>query len=453
MRANVNVPYSEAIGAAIDGDTPAPRAGGAIRPVLHEVVGQGRHGTVFRAVDAGARIDWRAGAGNVRSLAVKVAPAGEDLQDELAALKLCEHPNVIAVLDTAAPNELILEFCEGGTLADRVASRSITTPQLQLVLRDVAKALAHIHGLGWIHGDISSANIGIRSDSSPALLDFSLARPADGSPMPQGTPLYAGRLRTAVTKLDIRSLAAVAIEAIEASAESNTKAVGELESLIARAEDDTEEANLDEFAQIVESLSAQAPTAGAVDRVPSRSAGGPTTRDYGPRPSSGGSGDTQPASKSIPRILLAIAASIALIAVVADALLGTSSAEGLEPQVAISAPASWQGAEDTLSAADADWDISSGTLHVSRAGEEPLAWKVGEAGDLAAIGDWNCDGGETLGVYRPTTSTWFEFDSWTTGSDSSVTNIETDTPFASAVRLTVALDEHSCATPHVSTLG
>ena len=39
-------------------------------------------------------------------------------------------------------------------------------------------------------------------------------------------------------------------------------------------------------------------------------------------------------------------------------------------------------------------------------------WAVGDAGDLVAVGDWDCDGTSTPAVLRPSEGTVFVFDEW-----------------------------------------
>jgi hypothetical protein len=41
-------------------------------------------------------------------------------------------------------------------------------------------------------------------------------------------------------------------------------------------------------------------------------------------------------------------------------------------------------------------------------------WSVGEAGDVVAVGDWNCDGMATPALVRPSSGRLYVFDSWAT---------------------------------------
>lgn len=39
-------------------------------------------------------------------------------------------------------------------------------------------------------------------------------------------------------------------------------------------------------------------------------------------------------------------------------------------------------------------------------------WEVGAPGDVAALGDWDCDGDATIALLRPAISRVFVFDAW-----------------------------------------
>lgn len=53
-----------------------------------------------------------------------------------------------------------------------------------------------------------------------------------------------------------------------------------------------------------------------------------------------------------------------------------------------------------------------GRLEVPRADDEPLRFALGEAGDQVLLGDWDCNGSHTAGLYRPATGEIFHFNAW-----------------------------------------
>ena len=86
---------------------------------------------------------------------------------ELAVLCGLHHPNLPEVFACSMDGTpyCILEFCRTGQCVRK--SGKIT---------GFLHALQHLHASGWLHGDIRMANLGIRRDGTPVLLDFSHSR-------------------------------------------------------------------------------------------------------------------------------------------------------------------------------------------------------------------------------------------------------------------------------------
>jgi hypothetical protein len=109
---------------------------------------------------------------------------------------------------------LVVEYLAGGTLADRLARRTLTRDEtIDLGLR-LSDALAYMHERGLLHRDVKPSNIGFTADGAVKLLDFGLSE-ADGSAA--GTPGYlppealAGA--PAGTSIDLWGLAVVLLQA------------------------------------------------------------------------------------------------------------------------------------------------------------------------------------------------------------------------------------------------
>lgn len=152
---------------------------------LHQVIGYGRHSIVYlaRHLHDGSRA------------ALKVARQGT-LAEERAVTMACAHRNVVRVVGhgkEAGVGFLALEHAGRGALPRSWAQR--TPEEAVRLLRDAASALAHVHALGFVHGDVKPANLLRRGDGDLVLADFGCARPAgtlarpDGPP--PGSPLYA----------------------------------------------------------------------------------------------------------------------------------------------------------------------------------------------------------------------------------------------------------------------
>jgi serine/threonine protein kinase len=160
---------------------------------LDERVGSGGMASVWRAHDD------RLG----RPVAVKVisdalaADPGfvKRFRREAKVAAGLSHPNLVGVFDYGgepAPY-LVLEYVEGGTLAERLAaSRSVDADRLA---SELLSALAHIHRAGVIHRDVKPANVLFDRDGRSRLTDFGIARARDATQLTEagrvvGTAAY-----------------------------------------------------------------------------------------------------------------------------------------------------------------------------------------------------------------------------------------------------------------------
>lgn len=86
---------------------------------------------------------------------------------ELSVLCKLHHPNLPEVFAVSAGETpyCVLEFCRTGECVKKSGK-----------LSEFLHALKHLHASGWLHGDIRTANLGIRKDGTPVLFDFSHSR-------------------------------------------------------------------------------------------------------------------------------------------------------------------------------------------------------------------------------------------------------------------------------------
>jgi len=142
---------------------------------LHEQLGRGGVGAVFRATDVR---DGREVA--LRCLAAPDPHARRRLVQEAKALSRLRHPNIVSILDqgeTAEGSWIALELVRGGSLQERLEQRGPLAPrEAARLVADLAAGLAHAHAAGVLHRDLEPANVLLPADGGPPrLTDFGLA--------------------------------------------------------------------------------------------------------------------------------------------------------------------------------------------------------------------------------------------------------------------------------------
>ena len=156
----------------------------AIGPfTIERELGRGGMGEVYLARDT--RLD--------RQVAIKALPAhlAQDpdrlarFQREAKVLASLNHPGIGAIYgleETNGHQYLILEFVEGETLADRLAKGPIPVDESLSLARQIAEALEVAHEKGVIHRDLKPGNVMVTPEGVVKVLDFGLARTAEGAP-------------------------------------------------------------------------------------------------------------------------------------------------------------------------------------------------------------------------------------------------------------------------------
>ena len=140
-------------------------------------------GVVYLAIDArlGRQVAIKALSGTLAADPDRLAR----LQREAKALASLSHPHVGGIygLEEADGQQyLILEYIEGETLADRLAAGPIPVADALRLAKQIAEALDAAHEKGIIHRDLKPGNLIVTPDGIVKVLDFGLARTADGSP-------------------------------------------------------------------------------------------------------------------------------------------------------------------------------------------------------------------------------------------------------------------------------
>jgi serine/threonine protein kinase/tetratricopeptide (TPR) repeat protein len=190
--------------------------------LVRGVVGRGGMGVVYRAEH---RDTGEAVAVKSVSLARRTSLAG--IRSEIGALGRLAHPGIVSIrghgIEAGVP-WYAMELLEGGTLSTFIrdlwparsavdATTTTVSPsapfvplgvasfaaanrvgfgpkpaaaagrltEVARVFRQIAEALAYLHGRGVVHRDIKPSNVFVREDGTPVLVDFGLIWRARGS--------------------------------------------------------------------------------------------------------------------------------------------------------------------------------------------------------------------------------------------------------------------------------
>jgi tetratricopeptide (TPR) repeat protein/tRNA A-37 threonylcarbamoyl transferase component Bud32 len=155
------------------------------RFIIRRKVGEGVFGRVYEADDPTLK----------RTVAVKVAKA-EQLTNsqrvqrflrEAQAVARLTHSNIVTVYESGRDGNryfIASAFIRGRPLADEMSElhqqgRTMDIRRAVEIVRKLAEAMAYAHRNGVIHRDVKPANMMLREDGEPLLMDFGLAAVGD----------------------------------------------------------------------------------------------------------------------------------------------------------------------------------------------------------------------------------------------------------------------------------
>ncbi|XP_047350442.1 neither inactivation nor afterpotential protein C isoform X3 [Vespa velutina] len=161
------------------------------RYALKEVIGSGVCGDVYEAIDQQA--------GN-KKVAIKVQKLTPETQalivEEYRVLRdFAGHPNLpdfygIYRRRSGKKTEydqiwLVMELCEGGSVMDLVrgliaSNKKMREKHIAYILKEVIKALIHLHENNVIHRDVRGSNVLLTKEGEVRLIDFGLSRMIKG---------------------------------------------------------------------------------------------------------------------------------------------------------------------------------------------------------------------------------------------------------------------------------
>jgi predicted ATPase len=147
----------------------------AKRYTLHEALGTGGMGTVYRATDEQTKATVA-----IKQLHPKMTQPDilERFKREGEALRQLNHPNIVKMLDAVeedAQHYLVMEYVTGGDLKALLDDGNLPLERVLNLAIDLADALTRAHRLGIIHRDLKPANVLIANDGTLRLTDFGVA--------------------------------------------------------------------------------------------------------------------------------------------------------------------------------------------------------------------------------------------------------------------------------------
>ncbi len=211
----------------------SPRMPAAVGPYeIIEKIGEGGHGTVYRA---------RQHAPIEREIAIKILKPGlesEDLiarfADERRFLARMDHPDIVKILDAGGTPEgrlfVAMELVRGIPLAKFAEEKDLSLRHRVALVGRIARAVHHAHQRAIVHRDLKPTNILVAEEDGvlrPRIIDFGIARAlADDDPGNEheprtvraiGTPRYmspeqAGAGGTVDTRTDVYALGVILCE-------------------------------------------------------------------------------------------------------------------------------------------------------------------------------------------------------------------------------------------------
>ncbi len=162
--------------------------------VLGEEIGKGAYGKVVKGEYMGRKV-----ACKVMSL-VKEEKEQEQLRREIQLQFAAKHPSIVEMFGLSMDPDknlvIVMELVEGGDLLSLLknAAEPLEWTERARMAKELASAVAFLHGRGVLHRDIKSENILVDEERRVKLCDFGFARAVETRARAStvlGTPYYA----------------------------------------------------------------------------------------------------------------------------------------------------------------------------------------------------------------------------------------------------------------------
>jgi formylglycine-generating enzyme required for sulfatase activity/serine/threonine protein kinase len=150
---------------------------------LTRLLGQGTYGQVFEGVHVHDD-ELRVAVKIVGPALAREAQFVDALKRECRQLDRMNHPNIVRFRELVVTDggvAMVLELLRGQDLHARLAGGPLPSDAAVPVVEAILEGLGHAHGAGVLHRDIKPGNVYVCDDGRVVLLDFGIARAADGT--------------------------------------------------------------------------------------------------------------------------------------------------------------------------------------------------------------------------------------------------------------------------------
>lgn len=166
--------------------------------ILEELPGGGM-GHVYKAHDR--KHNWTVAIKALNEEAAAVEWAVNKFQEEIAALALIDHPNVVRLVDTGTLKNgapyLVMKYVEGADLDEILAAEGrLDAARVAEIMRQAGRGVAALHKVGRIHRDLKPSNLRMADNDREfplKVIDLGIVRVFGKKTVLEkwvGTPLY-----------------------------------------------------------------------------------------------------------------------------------------------------------------------------------------------------------------------------------------------------------------------
>lgn len=140
---------------------------------VHEQLGRGAFGVVYRGYDKVAKMDVA-----IKHVDLESSDEIEEIEQEIKMLSTCHNNYVTKYYGCFLKGFklwIIMEYLGGGSCSDLLQAGPFSEPEIGLILYQLLQGLAYLHGNGKIHRDIKAANILVGTNGDVKIGDFGVA--------------------------------------------------------------------------------------------------------------------------------------------------------------------------------------------------------------------------------------------------------------------------------------